>query len=67
MWPKFLDICLTVEGKSQKNLNQEIDPTGDWTETQTHSGYNDQYENSWSYKTTALEFSRKEKYEPKKY
>ena len=28
MWPKFPDICLTDEGKSRKNLNQEIDPTG---------------------------------------
>ena len=31
----FLDmcsvICLTVEGKPRKNLNQEIDPTGDRT------------------------------------
>ena len=32
MWPKFPDICLTVEGKPRKNLNQEIDPTGDRTQ-----------------------------------
>ena len=32
MWPKFPNICLTVEEKSQKNLNQEIDSTGDRTE-----------------------------------
>ena len=31
MWPKFTDNCLTVEGKPWKNLNQEVDPTGDWT------------------------------------
>ena len=31
MWPKFPEICLTVEGKPQKNLNQKIDPTGDRT------------------------------------
>ena len=30
---KFSDICLTVEGKHRKNLNQEIDPTGDRTRT----------------------------------
>ena len=31
MGPKFSDICLTVEGKHQKNWKQEIDPTGDGT------------------------------------
>ena len=31
MWPKFSDICLAVEGKTPKNLNQKIDPTGDRT------------------------------------
>ena len=33
MRPKFPDACLTVEGKPRKNLNQEIDLTGDgiWT------------------------------------
>ena len=31
MWPKFSDIRLTVEGKPRKQLNQEIDPTGDRT------------------------------------
>ena len=31
MWPKFADICLTVEGKPRKKLNQEIDPTEDRT------------------------------------
>ena len=31
MWPKFPDICLMVEEKPRKNLNQEIDPTGDRT------------------------------------
>ena len=28
---KFPDICLTVQGKPRKNLNEEIDPTGDRT------------------------------------
>ena len=28
MWTKFRNICLTVEENPQKNLNQEIDPTG---------------------------------------
>ena len=29
MWPKFPDICLTVEEKLRgKNLNKEIDSTG---------------------------------------
>ena len=28
MWPKFPDICLTVEGKPWKNVNQEINPIG---------------------------------------
>ena len=28
MWPNYPDICLTVEEKSWKNVNQEIDPTG---------------------------------------
>ena len=31
MRPKFPDICNTVEGKLRKNLNQEIDLTGDRT------------------------------------
>ena len=31
MWPRCPDICLSVEGKPRKNLNQEICPTGDWT------------------------------------
>ena len=29
MWSTFPDICLTVEGKSRKKPNQEIDSTGD--------------------------------------
>ena len=29
IWPKFLDICLTVEEKTQEKLNQKIDLTGD--------------------------------------
>ena len=29
MWPKFPDICLTVEGKPRKNLIQKTDPNGD--------------------------------------
>ena len=32
MWPKFLDIYLTVERKPRKNLNQEINPTEDRTQ-----------------------------------
>ena len=31
MWPKFPNMCLTVEEKQRKNLNQEIDLTGDRT------------------------------------
>ena len=31
MWHIFPDICHTVEGKPWKNLNLEIDPTGDRT------------------------------------
>ena len=31
MGPEFPDICLIVEVNSRKNLNQEIDPTGDRT------------------------------------
>ena len=31
MWPKFSDICVTVEGNPRKNLNQETEPTGDRT------------------------------------
>ena len=31
MWRKFPDICLTVEGKPRKNLNQETNSTGDRT------------------------------------
>ena len=28
MWPKFPDICLTVEENSRKNLNQELTRPG---------------------------------------
>ena len=31
MWSKFPDICLAVEGRPWKNLNQDTDPTGDRT------------------------------------
>ena len=31
IWPKFPDICLTIERKPRKKLNQEIDPTGERT------------------------------------
>ena len=31
MWPKFPYICLMAAEKTLKNLNQEIDPTGDRT------------------------------------
>ena len=34
MWPKFTNICLTVERKLRKNLNQEIHLTGDQTRAQ---------------------------------
>ena len=29
MWPKFLNICRTVEENPQKNLNKEIDHTSE--------------------------------------
>ena len=31
MWPKFPDICLTVEENPGEKLNQEIHPTWDRT------------------------------------
>ena len=31
VWTKFSDICLMVEEKPQKKLNQETDPAEDWT------------------------------------
>ena len=38
MWPKYSDICLTVEEKPGKTAKQEIDPTGDWTRTRCVRG-----------------------------
>ena len=38
MWPKFPDICLIVEEKPRKKLNQEIDPTGDRTQARCVRG-----------------------------
>ena len=29
VWTKFSDNCLTIVGKPRKNLNHELDPTGD--------------------------------------
>ena len=57
MWPKFPDICLTVEGKPQKNLNQEIDPAGDRTRARCmKSNYVFPRLQRWSWTYWGLEF-----------
>ena len=51
IWPKFPDIRLTVEGKSQKNLNQETDSTRNQTQAHWMSGNDDTSQlQQWSQK-----------------